>query len=260
MKKLISAVAALALVGITSASALAQSTLDEVIKRGTLIIGVSLGTPPFGITNASMEPDGFDVDMGKLIARDLGVKVQFVDTVAANRIPVLTTNKVDIVISSFSITAERAKAINYSNPIYVDQQVALAPKALTLAGLGDFKGKRLGVTRSTTNDIVATRKAVEGTNIQRYDDDASTNQALLAGQIDGMVTSAALAATMIGRDPKLEIKFVVAEAAMGIGLRRGDADLLRWLNTEIYLLWANQEIQALQMKWMKTTNKELPRF
>ncbi|MBI1775488.1 MAG: transporter substrate-binding domain-containing protein [Proteobacteria bacterium] len=260
MKRLIAAVAALAFVGFASASAYAQSTLDEVIKRGTLVIGVSLGTPPFGITNATMEPDGFDVDMGKLIARDLGVKAQFVDIVAAARIPSLTTNKVDIVVSSFSITAERAKAINYSNAIYVDQQVALAPKALSLASLDDFKGKRLGVTRSTTNDIVATKKAVEGTNIQRYDDDASTNQAMLAGQIDGMVTSAATAAAIIGRDPKLEIKFVVAEAAMGIGLRRGDADLLRWLNTEIYLLWANKEIQALQQKWMKTVNKELPRF
>src|SRR5207244_10756013 len=74
VNRLIAAIAALAIVGLGATSARAQSTLDDVIKRGTLIIGVSLGTPPFGVTNANMEPDGFDVDMGKLIARDLGVK------------------------------------------------------------------------------------------------------------------------------------------------------------------------------------------
>src|ERR1035437_6670578 len=70
-------------------------TLDAIIKRGTITVGVSLGTPPYGLTNASMEPDGYDVGMAKLIARELGVKVNIVDIVAANRIPSLTSGKVD---------------------------------------------------------------------------------------------------------------------------------------------------------------------
>jgi len=240
----------------------AQSTLDDIIKRGTLIVGISLGTPPYGITNAQMEPDGYDVGLAKLLARDLGVKLQIVDTVAANRIPSLTSNKVDIVISSFSITSERAKAIAFTDTVYVDQQVAVSPEAVKLTKLADLKGKRVGVTRASTNDIVATRLAPEGTVIQRYDDDASTSQAMLAGQVDAIVTSRALAVAIRDRNPamKLTVQFVVSQAPMAIGLRRGDADLLHWLNTAIFMLWTNRDLQPLQEKWFGAALDDLPRY
>jgi polar amino acid transport system substrate-binding protein len=238
------------------------STLDAIIKRGTITVGVSLGTPPYGLTNANMEPDGYDVGMAKLIARELGAKVNIVDIVAANRIPSLTSGKVDIVISSFSITPERAKAIAFSNCVFVDQQVAVGAKSLVLASDEDLKGERIGVTRSTTNDIAVTRRAPESTQIQRYDDDASTNQALMAGQVQAIVTSAALGVAIRDHNPalQLETKYVVSEAPMAIGLRRGDLDLLHWLNTAIFMLWTNKDIQALQQKWMGAVNTDLPRY
>jgi polar amino acid transport system substrate-binding protein len=237
-------------------------TLDAIVKRGSLIVGVSLGTPPYGLTNSDMEPDGYDVGMAKLIARELGVKPEIVDTVAANRIPSLTSGKVDIVISSFSITSERAKAIAFSNCVFVDQQVAVGPKSVALTGNADLKGKRIGVTRSTTNDIAVTRRAPEGTQIQRYDDDASTSQAMIAGQVDAIVTSAALGVAIRDRNPAmaLETKYVVSEAPMAIGLRRGDPDMLHWINTALFMLWTNKDIQPLQQKWMGTVNAELPRY
>jgi len=255
-------IAALAIPVAAQAQAVLGSTLDTVTKRGTLLVGVSLGTPPFGITHGSMEPDGYDVNVAKLLARELGTKVEIIDIVAANRIPSLTTGKVDIVISSFSITPERAKAIAFSNAVYVDQQVAMGPKASEIPTIADLKGKRIGVTRSTTNDIALTKRAPEGTLIQRYDDDAATNQALLAGQVVGIVTSGALAAAIKDRNPSLalENKFVVSEAPMAIGLRRGDLEWLHWINTTLFMLWTNKEIQALQLKWMGVANTELPRF
>jgi polar amino acid transport system substrate-binding protein len=245
---------------VSVASASAQTLLEDIIKRGTINIGISLGTPPYGFTNDKMEPDGFDVNLAKLVARDLGVKLNIVDTVASARIPNLLSKKLDIVISSFSITPERAKAIAFTNCVYVDQQVLLAPKASKFAAVADLKGHKIGVTRSTTNDIVLTKSAVEGTTIQRYDDDASTSQALLAGQVDGIVTSRALAVAMIGRDPKLDILFLVASAPMGIGLRLGEPDMLHWLNTDIFMLWTTGELPALQKKWMGAANTDLPRF
>ena len=158
------------------------------------------------------------------------------------------------------MTAERAKVIAFTNTVFVDQQVMMAPKDNKFAALADLKGKKIGVTRATTNDIVLTKNAVEGTGIQRYDDDASTSQALLAGQVDGIVTSAALATAVSSRSPNLETKFVVSSAPMSIGLRRGEADMLHWLNTDIFILWTNGEIQALQRRWMGAENKDLPRF
>ncbi|GGH07259.1 ABC transporter substrate-binding protein [Alsobacter metallidurans] len=254
------AVLGLGLAIVSAGVASAQNLLDDIIKRGVINVGVSLGTPPYGLTNSSMEPDGYDVELAKLIARDLGVKINIVDTVASNRIPNLTSNKLDLVISSFSITPERAKAIAFTNTVYVDQQVLLAPKDNKFASLADLKGKKIGVTRSTTNDIALTKRAVEGTAIQRYDDDASTSQALLAGQVDGIVTSGGLAQVFSQKSPNLETKFPVASAPMGLGIRRGEHDFLHWLNTDIFMLWTTGEIQALQKKWMGAANPELPRF
>jgi polar amino acid transport system substrate-binding protein len=242
------------------AQAPSGSALDAAIKRGTLIVGTSLSSPPFGIVDANLQPDGYDAGIARLLARELGVKLEIQDIVASNRIPSLTSGKVDIVISSFSITAERAKAIAFTNCVYVDQQVALGPKSVVLSGIEDMKGKTIGVTRSTTNDIAVTRRAPEGTLIQRYDDDAATNQAIFAGQVQAMVTSAGGAFAIRQHNPTLEIKFVVSEAPMGIGVRHGDPDLLHWLNTALFMLWTNKEIQPLQQKWMGAVNTDLPRY
>jgi polar amino acid transport system substrate-binding protein len=238
----------------------AQGTLDEIIKRGRIIVGVSLSTPPYGILNEKMEPDGFDVDIAKVVARDLGVKVELVDTASQSRIPYLTSGKVDVVISSFGILAERAKAVMFSNSIYVDEQLVIAPKTIKMESYQDLVGKKIGVTRGTTNDILLTQNALPGTQILRYEDAATGNQALFSGQVDGIVSGRAAAFAITKETDKFEPKFPMRRSPMSIGVRRGDFDLLQWVNTEVMLLWYSGELQALQQKWIGSANSEVPRF
>jgi polar amino acid transport system substrate-binding protein len=252
--------AATTMVMSTAVMAQVTNTLDEIVARGKIMVGISLSTPPYGMTDADLKPSGFDVAIANLIARDLGVELEVVDQVSQSRIPNLTSNKVDIVVSSLGITAERAKAIMYTNAIYVDEQMVIAPASAEIATLDDLVGKRVGVTRSTTNDTIITEKAVEGTNIQRFDDDAATNQALFAGQVDAIVSGVAAANAINAQTDQFQRKFAVRQSPMGIGVRRGDADLHQWLNTEIMLLWTAGEIQAAQQEWLGVTNDELPRF
>ena len=148
----------------------------------------------------------------------------------------------------------------YTNSIYVDEQMVIAPTSAQIATLDDLVGKRVGVTRSTTNDTIITEKAVEGTNIQRFDDDAATNQALFSGQVDAIVSGVAAANAINAETDQFQRKFAVRQSPMGIGVRRGDADLHQWLNTEIMLLWNSGEIQSAQQQWLGITNEELPRF
>lgn len=247
---------------VLSSAAMAQtaSTLDEIVQRGKILVGISLSTPPYGMTDANMAPAGFDVAMAKLVARDLGVELEIVDQVSQSRIPSLTSNKVDIVISSLGITAERAKAIMYTNAIYVDEQMVIAPAGAQMATLQDLVGKRVGVTRATTNDTLITEQALEGTNIQRFEDDSATNQALFSGQVDAIVSGVAAANAINKETDQFQRKFAVRQSPMGIGVRRGDFDLHQWLNTEIMLLWNSGEIQAAQREWLGIVNDELPRF
>lgn len=248
---------------LASSAAMAQqagSTLDTIIQRGKIIVGISLSTPPYGMTDQSMKPSGFDVAIANLIAKDLGVELEVVDQVSQARIPNLTTGKVDIVISSLGITSERAKAIMYTNAIYVDEQMVIAPASSDFKALEDLVGKRVGVTRSTTNDTILTEKAVEGTNIQRFDDDAATNQALFSGQVDAIVSGVAAANAINAQTDQFQRKFAVRQSPMGIGVRRGDFDLHQWLNTEIMLLWNSGAIQAAQKEWLGIINEDVPRF
>jgi polar amino acid transport system substrate-binding protein len=258
--KALAVVAALVAAPLGSGPAQAQqgNTLDQIIQRGTLIVGISLSTPPYGLTDSNMKPAGFDVAVANLLARDLGVKLQVVDQVSQARIPNLTSGKVDILVSSFGITAERAKAVMYSNSIYVDEQMVIAPKGSNFARLEDLVGKRVGVTRSTTNDTVITQKAVKGTVIQRFEDDSTTNQALFSGQVDAIVSGVAAANAINKQTDAFERKFAVRQSPMGIGVRKGDFELLQWLNTEVMMLWTSGELQQAQKDWLGLVNAETP--
>jgi polar amino acid transport system substrate-binding protein len=263
MRKLFNALAAFATATVVMATTAATAaplgdTLDQIIQRGKLIVGISLSTPPYGMTDANMKPAGFDVAVATLLARDLGVELQIVDQVSQARIPNLTSSKVDILVSSFGITAERAKAVMYSDSIYVDEQMVLAGKDKKFTKLEDLVGKRVGVTRSTTNDSVMTQKAVQGTNIQRFDDDSATNQALFSGQVDAIVSGVAAANAINRETDTFERKFAVRQSPMGIGVRRGDFELLQWLNTEVMMLWTSGELQQAQKEWLGIVNQETP--
>src|SRR5271154_6471936 len=98
MKLLRYAAAALAVVGLaTFARPAAAQTVDEIISRGTINIGVLVDLPPYGILNDKQEPDGYDIDVAKLLGKYLGVKVNLVQLTSPNRIPYLLTNKIDLI-------------------------------------------------------------------------------------------------------------------------------------------------------------------
>src|SRR5258708_14532221 len=189
------------------------------------------------MTNAQMQPDGLDVDIARALARDMGVELEIVQTTAQNRIPYLQTSRVDLVISSFSVTAEGARAIAFTTPYAGAQQVAGARRDLQLASLADFAGKRISVARGSTNDTFVTQLNPAGARISRYDDDALASQALLSRQVDIMVTSDALGIALARQNPQagLENRMVLSSAPFSFGIRRHDEDWLPFLTTWILL-------------------------
>ncbi|MDP3617067.1 MAG: transporter substrate-binding domain-containing protein, partial [Rhodoferax sp.] len=84
-------------------------TVAELKKKGELTIGMLVDFPPYGTMNASNQPDGYDADVARLLAKDLGLKLNLVPVTGPNRIPFLLTNKVDLLVASLAITPERAK-------------------------------------------------------------------------------------------------------------------------------------------------------
>jgi len=239
--------------------ATAQSVAD-IQKKGELTVGMLVDFPPYGTTNAQNQPDGYDADVARLLARDWGVKLRIVPVTGPNRIPFLLTNKVDLLVASLAISPERAKQVDFSMPYATASVVLYGVSKTEIKGPADFRNKRLGVARASTQDVALTAIAPEGTQIRRFDDDATTMQALLSGQVDAIGCSTTVAAQIAKRAPAntYEQKLVLTEQRMGIALRPGQAGLKKAVDDFVARHKADGELNKLYQKWLGTDFPALP--
>jgi len=246
------ALAAVAVALAGSALSASADTLKDIQARKKLLVAIDLSVPPYGMTDAKMEPQGADVDVARAMAKDLGVPMEIVQVSGPNRIPFLMTHKADIVISSFAVTPERAKVVAFSHPYSVNQLVIGAPKSQAITKLADLTGKRVAVVRGNLQDIVLTKQAPKGTILVRYEDDATANTALMAGQVDAIATPSFTVKTLAEKNPSknLEIKVNVSATPLAIGLRKNDPELLNWVNTWVDKNTANGELNKIYKKHM----------
>lgn len=243
---------------LATAPAWAQS-VDDIIKKGTLVVAIDTTTPPYAALDSAMQPSGFDIDLANLIAKSLGVKLEFVTVNSPGRIPALLTNRVDIVVSIFSITAERAQQVWFSNPYAGQCSAIVGPKSTPAKSLDDLKGKKVAVTRGTPEDNITTAWSKEHT-VLRFDDYPSTMQAMLSGQVDllGGGDYGDIYLRKSNNGDGFEMKFPLRCFHFGIGLRRGNVDLLKWLNTFVYTVKNDGTLEALSQKWRKAPLPALP--
>ncbi|MBI3368794.1 MAG: transporter substrate-binding domain-containing protein, partial [Burkholderiales bacterium] len=223
--------------------------LDDIKAAKKIRVAIDLGVPPYGMTDGQMKPIGSDVETARLLAKDLGVELEIVQTTGANRIPFLQTGKADIVISSLSVTPEREKVIDFSTPYAQILSVVTGPKAVAIKGFDDLAGKRMATTRGTTNDKLATDGA-KGAQIVRFDDDATLITAIASGQVDIAATSPALIKTIRESSQRdIEVKFVMKSFPLGIGVRKDEPKLRGWINDWIQANTVNGQLAAIQKKY-----------
>jgi polar amino acid transport system substrate-binding protein len=232
-------------------------TLDAIIKRGQLLAGVYMDNPPTGYTDSAGQPVGSDIETAQLLAKNLGVTVQLVPVTAPNRIPYLLTGRVDVVLASLAISAERAKTIAFSNP-YGSLPIALyASKDSAISGPADLAGKRISVVRGSVAEQAITRMAPPSAQISRYDDDATTITSFVSGQTDALVITDQAGQLVAKNNParNIERKMMIDEVFYSIGLRRGDPDFSRWLNTFVFVNRQNGQLQEI---YRKNFGRDLP--
>ena len=134
----------------------AQS-IDDIITRGKVVVAVDPTSAPFGVAGPDGQPDGYDVDVAKLVAKYMGVDLELVAVTSANRIPYLLTDRVDLVISLFSITPERALQVWFSDP-YATVGTVITARTEQIASFDDLKGLR-SASRAATFDLDPDAKA-----------------------------------------------------------------------------------------------------
>jgi polar amino acid transport system substrate-binding protein len=247
MKSLVAGVL-IALLSLVSAAQ--ADTLDDIKKAGKVRIAIDTAIPPFGMTDDKMQPAGSDVDTAQLLAKDLGVQLEIVTTTGPTRIPGLQTNKADLVVSTLSITPERAKVVDFSIPYADHPSVVAGLPSLAIKSYADLDGKKVAVVRGTTQDTDLTREA-KGAQLVRYEDDATMALAFASGQVDILATARSLLPAISKKNPArtAESKIVMQTNYLGIGMRKDDLKLKAWVNDWVKANLRNGKLGAIYKKW-----------
>lgn len=255
-----SGLAAAALLAFGLAGPANALTSDEIKEKGTLVVGVLTDFPPYGGTDANQQPAGYDVDVAVLMAEDLGVELEIVPVTGPNRLPYLLTNRVDMLVATLGITAERSEQILFSKPYSTLRVLVMAPKDLDISGPDDLAKFTVGVTRAGSQDTFVSAVAPDGTRIMRFDDDAVSLQAIVAGQVEVLGGSNIHLARLINDHPELGIeeKFPLNSQGNGVGIRKGDEELQEWSNGFIDRIVESGQLDEIHQRWLGTPLPELP--
>ena len=237
---------ALALVPGVSAHA---DTLDDIKKAGKVRIAIDTAIPPFGMTDDKMQAAGSDVDTAQLLAKDLGVKLEIVTTTGPTRIPMLQTDKADLVISTLSITPDRAKVIDFSLPYADHPSVVASLTSVPLSSYADLAGKKVAVVRGTTQDTDLTREA-KGAQLVRYEDDSTMALAFASGQVDILATARSLLPAISKKNPArtLQSRITMQTFYLAIGMRKNEPKLKDWVNGWVRTNLQNGQLGAIYKK------------
>lgn len=228
--------------------------LSDITGRGTIRVAVPQDFPPFGSVSADMTPQGYDIDVAKLIGEKMGVKVELVPVTSANRVPYLQTHKVDLVISSLGKNPDREKVIDFTAAYAPFFNGVFAPADLAVAKVEDLSGKSVGVTRGAVEDLELTKIAPADATIKRYEDNNGTISAFLSGQVQAVATGNVVAAAILERNPpkRPEMKFLIKNSPCYIGLNKDEPALLEKVNGIIAAAKADGSLNAIAAKWLKT--------
>jgi len=240
----------------------AETTLDKILKEKKIRIACDVASPPFGAIGSDGQPDGSEVATAKQLAKDLGVELDLIQVPATGRIPALLSGRADVTLSSISITLERAKAVMFANPSGALSITIFGPQSVNIKTPADLVGKRIGITRATLEEATVPKMAPPGTNIVWFDEISATIQALLSGQVDAASMSGFAEKTVSDANPdkQFETKLLVTTAYYAAAVRPGDIELLRWIDTWIFLNTQNGVLAAIYKKYTGLELPPLPRF
>jgi len=227
----------------------------RLLAEGKLTVGLMGTYPPYNFLNASHQVDGFDADIAKEIARRLGVQVQFVPTEWSAMIEGLLKGKFDAVISQMTITDDRKKVMDFSQP-YMRNPVNVIVRAdnTRITGLADLRGKRVGVGLGTNDEAylrnVANPKYGPFT-IATYDDVITSLKDLSDGRIDATINNI-YAITPVVNQNHYRIKAVgepIKVDFAGVAVQKNHADLLAAIDRALTDMKKDGTYKSIFRKW-----------
>ena len=237
-----------------------KSTLNTILKRGELRIGLDAGYMPFEMTDKKGDIVGFDVDIAKEMAKAMGVKLVVVNTDFDGIIPALMADKFDIIISGMTINQERNLQINFAQPYMVAGQAILLHKKHEgrITSYKDLNDpKYTVVSRIGTTGEQATKRLISKAQYKSFEKEADGAMEVLNGQGDAFVYDLPFCAVFMaqqGGQKLVLLDEVFTYEPLGFGIKKGDPDFLNWLDNFLIQIKADGRYDRIYDKWIKGTD------
>jgi polar amino acid transport system substrate-binding protein len=232
-----------------------ESAIEQIAKRGVIKVGMDVFVP-WAMKDKKGELIGFEIDMAKKLAEDMGVKIEFIPTKWSGIIPALTTGKFDVLIGGMTITTQRNLKINFTRPYYYTEQGLMAHKKKA-AGfkVSDFNSPDVTIAaRLGSTAAVAAKQQFPKAKLRLFDDEPAAVQELRNGNVHAMVSAQPLPSSTAIEYPDTIMVYdeVMMLEAIGIGVRKGDSDTLNLINNWIEINRNNGWIQGKYAYWFKS--------
>lgn len=233
----------------------AGTTMKKLQDAGEVTIGVKFEVPPFGAKNpATGKVEGFDIDLGKAIADELGVEAKFVEALSDNRIPFLKDGTTDVILSTMTITAERDEEIDFSDPYFVAEGRILVKKSNdSIKGIDDLAGKKVCTALGSTYEATLKKQAPKAT-VRAVDGYSDCLELVQNGSVDAESTDDVILTGQIIQDDSLKlVGEKLTTEPYGAGIKEGDTEFLAFVN-EVFQKFKDDG------RWAKSYEKWVGQF
>lgn len=213
-------------------------TVDEIKASGTINIGVFSDKSPFGYVDENGQYQGYDVYFANRIGQDLGVKINYVSTEAANRIEYLQTGKVDIILANFTVTPEQAREVDFASPYMNVALGVVSPDSAVITSLEDIGPEDQVIVISGTTAETYLEKNYPNIRLQKYDAYAEAKTAFENGNGVAWANDNTEVIAFAIENPGYTVGIPSLGSADTIApaVTKGNESLLNWLGDEIAAL------------------------
>lgn len=240
---------------VAAATFAADSTMAKIVANKKLVVGVKFDQPGFGQKDpVSNKVDGFDIAIAKEIGKALGLKeeqVEFVESVSANRIPFLQEDKVDLVIATMTINADRKQQIEFSRPYYLAGQSILVKKDnTTITKVDDLNGKNVCSVQGSTSEKNIAAKAPQA-NLLSLTGYAACVDSMKSGRVEAVSTDDIILAGFAASDPSIKlVGGQFTQEPYGIGIKKGKTDMVKFVDAQLTKWFADGTWDKIYDKYL----------
>lgn len=233
-----------------------KNHLEEIKAAGKIVLGTSADYPPYEFHKLENGKDtivGWEIELAEAIAKELGVKLEIKDSKFDTLLGDLNAKKLDWVIAGLTITEERKKSVDFSDPYVKGGQVLLTRKDTGIKGVADLNGKTIGVQLGTVGETEA--KKIQGAKVKSLDSYEAVVLDLISGKVDAVVIGNSVGKHYEKQNPKLAVVAELTSDETAAAFRKGDKELVEAVNKILAKLKQDGTIDKLIEKYQAEEKK-----